>query len=1099
MQPVSFTFKGNTVACERQIPYAQWCAAVVDANKATLGLKTAIKEFDIPGVTGYVRVESMDYNTRVLIDTRVESGGRPGDREKEPEFIRIDSDLMWMPEGFYLTPKSKGSAPFGYGLPNTPNGIGTPGGPLKDVILNRYADNLYPDALIGSPHAFPIAYNDLWNAPYLYDEAGKILGKNDKFYLGSFDEEGTFQNQPYFDNRTLMNEDVKSKKGDWYCHRPYIINFVDNDSIDSGFKSTVMKTVFDLTNASRAGKLPLYGPLRGYYNQVSELTVDEMVTTSTLSHGYTKYRLGARTFDQRLRTCGGAFPLDGGENLVARSQVPLPNETLEDFRIRLGTGFMQWWSESPPHLENITRDWVDPAFPTGSICSLELAVGQGIVQRVPAASYLLDPVPYPNPVGAYYAAQTFVKRYNFVSHAPQQSRWQGDSGTVGWVGLPNPVAVYRQLGNREYSKLVDGSPRPGFVGMNHVFIKGRAFDVYRDNFNFSTGESRIICGAGMFSRKHPLSEPEQELRDKLVEANASAETLAKFDASFPDEQYLSVGVLVMESSRTVAPKIEILIMPVGEPNFLDYWLKPGVPERHNPLRPGDDIFSNRYTHHPIVACSVNLSVEACEHMRMEFSPNGLKAVIRIAELVYHPNSYFAEEMADAGRVYKVKAVAEKDRGAGTDLLFYEFVIDPGSLTATSSVVHRSHVEVTASGVITHEGLGLTYTQSVDTTYIVWANYNSDNALLFTVDKVDASLVKGNSGLTFSETSTLLFQNGSEFIHRQATWSQAPGPYVSPNGFNIQFEYLDPMNPDRRIYSKTSVRQLELGEGREPWMPIRHTESDETEFVDCKEVTSGDPPVTTLLTGPFFRNEVFIGDTKYVDQPYAMTAGGGITGFNGVSDLRLFSSLRHAPTILQQPYTTGGLYYEHASAHGCLLDKRTLDSRIYYQEDGSAETTASKTYKANDACTATHTARLDGGNYELVPIPRCHRYRSKTQSIAPMVGDGRAIADWCIYDGHYIAAYSLYATPSVQDMQRWSSDGITTRDEQLELYRPATQSTPQNPFGRGTIWGQVAFGLPRSDAVSNPELYPHVVVSSLDLKAITGVSDLDGNIFPFGVI
>jgi hypothetical protein len=67
MQPVSFTFKGNTVACERQIPYAQWCAAVVDANKATLGLKTAIKEFDIPGVTGYVRVESMDYNTRVTI------------------------------------------------------------------------------------------------------------------------------------------------------------------------------------------------------------------------------------------------------------------------------------------------------------------------------------------------------------------------------------------------------------------------------------------------------------------------------------------------------------------------------------------------------------------------------------------------------------------------------------------------------------------------------------------------------------------------------------------------------------------------------------------------------------------------------------------------------------------------------------------------------------------------------------------------------------------------------------------------------------------------------------------------------------------------
>jgi hypothetical protein len=50
--------------------------------------------------------------------------------------------------------------------------------------------------------------------------------------------------------------------------------------------------------------------------------------------------------------------------------------------------------------------------------------------------------------------------------------------------------------------------------------------------------------------------------------------------------------------------------------------------------------------------------------------------------------------------------------------------------------------------------------------------------------------------------------------------------------------------------------------------------------------------------------------------------------------------------------------------------------------------------------------------------------------------------------------------------------------------------------RFNLFGPESRGYPR--AVDTP-LKEHYVVSSLDLKAITGVGDLDDNIFPYGVI
>jgi len=713
---------------------------------------------------------------------------------------------------------------------------------------------------------------------------------------------------------------------------------------------------------------------------------------------------------------------------------------------------------------------------SGVIASMELALRAGSLETVQEAPFELDPVPYTEATEpGVYVAQTFVTRHNFVANSVQQSRWVGNLGTVGLVGLPNPVASYRQLSDRVGGSVGERMLR--FSQMNFLFLNGRSYDIFRDKV--VTGESRMIVGAGMFSRKHVLSVPEEELRNKLIDSNATAAAIQEFDDSFPDEQYVAVGVLVTSTTRETPSNIDLLILPVGELNAIDYWLAPDVPEQHDPLQPGDDLNSYRYTHPPILAHSVTLSVDACEHMRMEFSPDGLKAVIRIAELIYHPNEYFINTAGE----WANGTVQTKDIGVGTDLLFYEFVISPDDMTATSSVVHRSHVEVAASGTITSGDL--TYTQSVDTTYIVWANYDSDGQLLYTADKVELSSVKGPDGITFSEKSTLLFQNGTGIVHREASWVYPTGDFVSPTGFNIQFEYLDPIRPERRIYSKTSVRALTAEDMPLPgWMPIRNV-FNEREF----------EPYDPDEAHPFFRNEVFIGDTAYVDQPFAMTSGGGLT-WQGMVVPRMFSSLNTTADSANQPYATGDLLYETNSLHGCLMDNLMLDEQIYRTSQG-LEPDASKSYKANDTCRVAHTARLDSGHYKLTPISLCNRYRAKTQSIAPMVGDGKAIADWCVYDGEYIAAYSLYGIITAQLMNSVAADGVQTWEEMLSFFAPASHAR------RGGIWGQVAFGLPRRD-MAEPEVtiassYPHVMVSSLDLKAITGVGDLDGNIFPFGVI
>ena len=75
----------------------------------------------------------------------VHSVAEPEEPAPEEEVTGI-TRLVWLPEGFVITPRTAG-APDGFGMPPTPDGKGTPGGPLKQVIINRFKDNQYPDAV----------------------------------------------------------------------------------------------------------------------------------------------------------------------------------------------------------------------------------------------------------------------------------------------------------------------------------------------------------------------------------------------------------------------------------------------------------------------------------------------------------------------------------------------------------------------------------------------------------------------------------------------------------------------------------------------------------------------------------------------------------------------------------------------------------------------------------------------------------------------------------------------------------------------------------------------------------------------------------------
>ena len=270
------------------------------------------------------------------------------------------SRLVWLPEGFVITPRTP-TAPDGFGMPPTPGtpatpslpatpyGPGTPGGPLRQVILNRFAENQYPDAVYrsaggaagGVSYAANLFFMDWENQP----------GEMRIGMLQDPEDDDSFL--PQFSSRYVTNY-REPDAGKWFCHRPQ----------NSLVESDAEKLIRTETNLMReqVGRKPLSPPLRGTAGELSQNIAYQIRWSGEYDHDRPEFRDGHRTFLQRTEERTG-FAGTVGENL----NLEFP-AALDEYTVRR---FMGSWRLSPGHYGSIVADWheegnahgwIDPAF-----------------------------------------------------------------------------------------------------------------------------------------------------------------------------------------------------------------------------------------------------------------------------------------------------------------------------------------------------------------------------------------------------------------------------------------------------------------------------------------------------------------------------------------------------------------------------------------------------------------------------------------------------------------------------------------------------------------------------------------------------------------
>ena len=393
----------------------------------------------------------------VLDRVQVTAGPQQTEEAKQDGTIRM-SRLVWMPEGFVITPRT-GTYTSGFGMPPTPDGKGTPGGPLKQVIINRFKDNQYPDALAGKIIGFQDpGVRNFCTAPLFFmdweledKDFGIGLWRGAKFL-------------PQFSARWVQNY-KEAETETWYCHRP--MHPLQPER-------TVHKTIRTESNLVRAiiGRDELNLPVRGHENGLAEAIQYQMNYGRAFGHDSAKYRPGYTTFakrwEERFGTYGGyVFPdMNGsGENLYFKIS------TANISQRRLGEEAVYWWKNSSEHYANMTFDW-NAADRYGY---MESAGGKtnplGIEESQEVGH---PPVPFDPPAKGFTTTQI---PGGLVSHVA--------TGLVGQEG-EDPVCMVSPF----YTQGQGNFPRVGMnmqiAGDMYVAFKGRVIKVHHIDTEYFT-------------------------------------------------------------------------------------------------------------------------------------------------------------------------------------------------------------------------------------------------------------------------------------------------------------------------------------------------------------------------------------------------------------------------------------------------------------------------------------------------------------------------------------------------------------------------------------------------------------------------------------
>lgn len=359
--------------------------------------------------------------------------------------------LVWMAEGIVITPRTTAS-PDGFGLPDTEDDIGTPGGPLREVLLNRFTNNNYPDAILNG--------GELTSAP-LFHVSGEEKIQANPLPIAAGDV-------PQFSSMWVPV--IQESRGStWYAHRPQIVGFIDDAGASRAnrydVRSTYLKGLFDGTNAYRAanGMGALFGPVRGWYSGLADAIVAEMWLSGNQSHDSVFFRTGYQTFDERIYRYGEPFYMVG-ENL-ATSPTGNASEVVSA------------WIASPEHSDNMLYDWADDGEGTGA------GIMQLSAMRGTLTSY--NDAPYPQTEGLM-TGQCFYGANRWLHFLP--SAWTGELGSVSWKTYDD-----ERFEVGRYYVVWYGTTATGRSGVPAVTVRGRFINLPDTGF-------KCVHGAALTSR-----------------------------------------------------------------------------------------------------------------------------------------------------------------------------------------------------------------------------------------------------------------------------------------------------------------------------------------------------------------------------------------------------------------------------------------------------------------------------------------------------------------------------------------------------------------------------------------------------------------------
>ena len=325
---------------------------------------------------------------------KVQAQGAKGSSEEDQELVR----LVWLPEGFVITPKTA-EAPDGYGMPPTPNKRGTPGGPLRQVIINRFKDNQYPDAVYRTakgeiPESTRVCAANLLYMDWELEDGEFGIGVGGSTWV------------PQFSKRFQVNFS-EPETSTWYCHRP-----------EYASEPTDVLYLREQANLLRqsASMPPLSQPIRGMEGLWSESPIYMAKWSGIVGHSNAMFRAGHQQFVDRV-VHRGRESISVGENLY-HSTIEPGNE--------LAREAMEGWRNSPWHYATLTRDWSKVGSEDGFYAYVDSAMRGDIEingsQQPPYEDMNSPVLAIEPPQTVSMATQIFGSKWDFVSFGSVQQR-----------------------------------------------------------------------------------------------------------------------------------------------------------------------------------------------------------------------------------------------------------------------------------------------------------------------------------------------------------------------------------------------------------------------------------------------------------------------------------------------------------------------------------------------------------------------------------------------------------------------------------------------------------------------------------------------------